>query len=130
MRRRICLPLIAGLLALALFVVGCTAAPEAQPAPETEAPVQTRPSETAAEPATEHDNTLEIQERLAELGAPEQLTVEGRVFRFLRFDAPDTVRCGNMDGTSEEGWQWQQGPDEDTVCICADGTWLIYSAAP
>ncbi len=61
--------------------------------------------------------------------APEYITVNGERYNLLRMEEPDVGHCGNMDGVSAEGYDWQVGPEEGTVCICFEGCWFIYSVA-
>lgn len=59
--------------------------------------------------------------------APEYITVNGERYDLLRMEEPDVGHCGNMDGVSAEGYDWQVGPEEGTVYICFEGCWFIYS---
>ena len=37
------------------------------------------------------------------------------------------ARCGTMDGVSDEGYDWQLGPEEGAVSLCWNGVWLLYA---
>ena len=58
--------------------------------------------------------------------APEYITIDGVSYALLGADSAE-ARCGNMDGVSDEGFDWQFGPEEGTVSLCWNGVWLLYA---
>ncbi len=58
--------------------------------------------------------------------APECISIEGQSYALQGAD--DTqARCGVMDGVSDEGYDWQLGPEEGTVSLCWNGVWMLYA---
>ena len=58
--------------------------------------------------------------------APECITIDGQSYVLQGVDGTE-ARCGVMDGVSDEGYDWQLGPEEGTVSLCWNGVWLLYS---
>ena len=58
--------------------------------------------------------------------APECITIDGQSYALQGADSAE-ARCGTMDGVSDEGYDWQLGPEEGTVSLCWNGVWLLYA---
>ena len=58
--------------------------------------------------------------------APECITIDGQSYVLQGVDGTE-ARCGVMDGVSDEGYDWQLGPEEGTVSLCWNGVWLLYA---
>ena len=58
--------------------------------------------------------------------APACISIDGQSYALQGVDDTE-ARCGTMDGVSDEGYDWQLGPEEGTVSLCWNGVWLLYT---
>ena len=63
----------------------------------------------------------------SDFGAPDEITIDGETYAFSKLDEVQDADCGMMDGTSEEGYNWQYRTEEGTVSVYLNDVWLIYT---